>query len=271
MPPSIEASSPSPGVGLLLFNNAPRNFMTWALNEQLEKELTAFREGNIRVVVVGSAVEGYFIAHGDLPDNVETFTGGTPSGDIMAGARAFRELDRGPMVSIAAVDGQAWGGGAELCWSCDLRVASEAATFAQPEVRIGVSPAAGGATNLARIAGEGTALRLLLDGRPIDAGEAFRLGLVQRLVPAGRAVAEALEWAEWLAAQPPWSLRACKMLVKEIRGKPLGESLRHEGSVYAENFMRADALELARQAIARYEAGGDSYDAFRFERPGSGG
>jgi enoyl-CoA hydratase/carnithine racemase len=107
---------------------------------------------------------------------------------------------------------------------------------------------------------------MLLDGRPIAAAEAYRQGLVHRLVEPGEAVTAALEWAGWLANRPEWSLRACKQLVKSIRGLPQRDALRQEGQLYAEHFMRPDAQALARAALERYEAGGDSYEAFGIGR-----
>jgi enoyl-CoA hydratase len=262
----LRTSFPLPEVGQILIDAPPHNLMTWDLNEQLRDTLPEVAAQGARIVVIGSAVDGYFIAHGHLGDNVETFTGGNPSGDIRAGIPVFRELDVGPMVSIAAIDGQAWGGGAELAWACDLRVASERATFAQPEVLVGVTPAAGGAAKLARIAGEAAALRLVLDGRPVDAHEAYRLGLIHRLVPAGEALDAATDWARWLVGLPPWALEANKRAVKGVRDTPLRDALRQEGVNYAEAFSRADALQRAREIQGRYDAGADSYEAFGIPR-----
>ena len=262
----VRASSPAEGVGQLLIDAPPRNFGSYELFAELEHALAEMREAGARVVVVGSAVNGYFMAHGSLPEIVATFGEGRIDGDPRVHARTLRELDRGEMVSIAAIDGQAWGGGAELAWACDLRVASSGATFAQPEVNVGVVPGLGGAAKLARIAGEASCLRLVLDGRPIDAEEAYRLGLVHRVAEAGRAVEVAVEWGAWLAARPPWGLKACKALVKSARDIALGDALRHELSTFAECCSRADSLELIRAAHARYEAGGDSYDAFNLPR-----
>jgi enoyl-CoA hydratase/carnithine racemase len=213
------------------------------------------------VVVIGSVVDRFFMAHGSLERILDVFTGGS-GGDVDAQRRVMRELDSGPMVSIAAVDGQAWGGGAELCWACDLRVASPAASFAQPEVNIGLTPGWGGATKVAHLAGEGAALRLVLDGRPISGEEASRLGLVHRVARDQDALSEAIGWAEWIASRPPWALTANKALVKGARTLSLRDGLRKEIETFAECASRPEALALIRDAQARYDAGGDSYEAF---------
>lgn len=258
----VQLDFPSDGVARILQNTGPHNFSTFEANEQLLAALAHARDEGARVVVVGSSLDGHFAGHGWLPDVIETFTGGTPSGDPLAGWRGFSELDTGPMVSIAAVDGQAWGHGAELAWACDLRVASTRALFGQPEVNVGVCPGSGGTVRLARLVGEATALRLVLDGRPIDGAEAFRLGLVHRLVEPGRSLGEAQSWAEWLASRPPGALTACKRAVKGTRGLPFEDALRHEGTVFIERLSQPETIERLRATQARYEDGADTPTAF---------
>jgi enoyl-CoA hydratase/carnithine racemase len=170
------------------------------------------------------------------------------------------------MVSIAAIDGQAWGGGAELAWSCDLRVASERATFGQPEVLIGVPPA-GGAARIAHLAGEAAAKRLVLDGRPVSAAEALRLGLVDRVVPDGEAVTVALDWARWLARRPEWALAQSKEIIVGARGLTLGDALRRETGSFVAQFMRPEVRREALAVQQRYDEGADSYAAFLIDQP----
>jgi enoyl-CoA hydratase/carnithine racemase len=259
----VHVSMPAPGVGQMLIDVPPRNVLDPEAWAQVEAALDELMADDPRVVVLASALEGYFVAHGSLDRIIDFFSGRPPPGDPGAQQRVMRQLDRGPTVSIAAVDGQAWGGGAELCWACDLRVASDRATFAQPEVNIGLTPGWGGVSKVAHLAGEAAALRLALDGRPIGGEEAHRLGLVHRLVPSGHALAAAIEWATWLAGRPPWALAANKQLVKDIRGLPLRDALRKELETFAECAVQPGALDLVRQAQGRYDDGADSYGAFQ--------
>lgn len=265
----VRLSFPSPGVAQILQDTGPHNFSKFAANEQLLVALDRAEEQGARVVVIGSGVAGHFLGHGWLPDVIATFTGGTPSGDPVAGWRGFTKLDMGPMVSIAAVDGEAWGHGAELAWACDLRVASERATFGQPEVNIGTCPGSGGTVRIARLVGEATALGLVLDGRPIDGVEAFRLGLVHRLVKADRALDHALSWARWLADRPAGALEACKRAIKGARQLPFEEALRHEGSIFIERLSQASTLERLRETQARYDKGSDTHSAFGLRPDGA--
>ena len=262
----VHLDFPSDGVACILQNTGPHNFSTFEANEQMLAALEQARADGARVVVVGSRLDGHFAGHGWLPDVIETFTGGTPSGDPFAGWRGFTELDTGPMVSIAAVDGAAWGHGAELAWACDFRVVSTRATFGQPEVNIGVCPGSGGTVRLVRLVGEATALRLVLDGRPIDGAEASRLGLCHRLVGPGEALEEALRWAEWLASRPAGALAACKRAVKGARGLPFDDALRHESAVFIELLSRSETIDRLREAQARYDDGADTHAAFGIPR-----
>lgn len=262
MEPKVHVSTPTPGVGQLLIDAPPRNIGDIRLWELLDAALVQVKDEGARVVVVGSAVDGYFIGHGSLEGILDFFAGRQPDGDVRAQNRVARELDRGEMISIAAIDGQAWGGGAELAWSCDLRVASEQASIAQPEVNIGLVPGWGGIAKVAQLAGEAAALRLALDGRPIDAHEARQLGLVHRVTPAGAALYEALEWASWLASRPGWALAAVKEVATSIRGMPQREALRLEAEAFARCAARPEAQQLMQAAQDRYAAGEDSPAAF---------
>lgn len=261
----VDVTFPAPGVAQVLQRNGAENFSSFAASEQVHGALQRVRDDGARVVVVGSGVPGTFIGHGWLPDLLATFTGGDASGDPFAGWRCFTELDTGPLVSIAAVDGPAWGHGTELAWACDLRVASTAATFCQPEVMVGACPGSGGTVRMTRLVGEATCLQLVLDGQPITGAEAKRLGLVHRLVEPGTALRAAVEWAGKLAARPAWALEACKRAVKGARDLPYADALRHESSVFIELLSRPDTQELVRAAQARYNSGADTRAAFGLE------
>ena len=106
------------------------------------------------------------------------------------GQEVFRRFETSPKPTIAAVNGFALGGGCELAMACHIRIASEAAKFGQPEVKLGLVPGYGGTQRLPRLVGKGRALQLLLTGEMIDAEEAYRIGLVNRVVPAAELIAD---------------------------------------------------------------------------------
>jgi enoyl-CoA hydratase len=125
------------------------------------------------------------------------------------GQTVFRQLERSRKPIIAAVNGFALGGGCELAMACHLRVASESARFGQPEVKLGISPGYGATVRLPRLVGRGRALELLLTGGMIDAAEAYRIGLVNRVVPAERLLAESEQLLRAMLENGPLALRAC--------------------------------------------------------------
>jgi enoyl-CoA hydratase len=127
----------------------------------------------------------------------------------LVGQAIFRRFETSPKPVIAAVNGFALGGGCELAMSCHLRVASETAKFGQPEVKLGIAPGYGGTQRLPRLVGRGRALQLLLTGEMIDAAEAFRIGLVNRVVPGAELIASCDALIRQMLANAPLALGMC--------------------------------------------------------------
>jgi enoyl-CoA hydratase len=149
------------------------------------------------------------------------------------GQEVFRRFETSPKPVIAAVNGFALGGGCELAMACHVRIASESAKFGQPEVKLGVIPGYGGTQRLTRLVGRGRALQLLLTGEMIDAQEAYRIGLVNRIVPAGGAVMDAARamLAEMLA-NGPLALAQCIEAVNRGADVSLEEALALEAAAF---------------------------------------
>jgi enoyl-CoA hydratase len=149
------------------------------------------------------------------------------------GQHVFRRFETSPKPVIAAVNGFALGGGCELAMACHVRVASEAAKFGQPEVKLGTIPGYGGTQRLARLVGRGRALQMLLTGEMIDAAEAYRIGLVNRLVPSGESVVDAARTIlKAMLANAPLALAECINVVDRGVDIPLEESLALEASAF---------------------------------------
>ncbi len=130
--------------------------------------------------------------------------------------------------TIAAIDGYCLAGGFEIALACDLRIATESARFGLPEVSWGIVPGAGGTQRLPRLAPLGAALEIIMTGEAIGAAEALRLGIVNRVVPRERLLAEALGLAERIAANAPLAVRAAKKAVYRGLDQPLEQGLRTE-------------------------------------------
>jgi enoyl-CoA hydratase len=162
----------------------------------------------VRGVILTGAGPKAFVAGADISELVSQ---GPVDGKERSqlGQAVFRRLERCGKPVIAAVNGFALGGGCELAMACHLRLAAEHAKFGQPEVKLGIGPGYGGTARLPRLVGRGRALELLLTGGMIDAAEAYRIGLVNRVVPADRLIAESEGLLRTILENGPLAIRAC--------------------------------------------------------------
>ncbi len=147
------------------------------------------------------------------------------------------------MPTIAAIEGNALGGGLELALCCDLRIASERARLGLPEVRLAVTPGAGGTQRLPRVVGAARARELILTGRVLSAAEAAAIGLVNEVVPAGEARARATEIGEEIAARGPIAVREAKRLIGLATETDLDTGLAAELEASERVFASDDMLE----------------------------
>ncbi|HEV7364595.1 MAG TPA: enoyl-CoA hydratase-related protein [Gemmatimonadales bacterium] len=162
----------------------------------------------VRGVILTGAGAKAFVAGADISELTDQgATGGRAR--ALAGQQVFRRLERCGKPVIAAVNGFALGGGCELAMACHLRMASEQARFGQPEVKLGIAPGYGGTVRLPRLVGKGRALELLLTGEMIDAQEALRIGLVNRVVPADRLLPDTEAMLRTILANGPLAIKAC--------------------------------------------------------------
>jgi enoyl-CoA hydratase / 3-hydroxyacyl-CoA dehydrogenase len=165
--------------------------------------------GTVRALVIASANPMLFCAGADI--KAFTTMDEASGSELLDGMHGLlREIETSPVVSIAAVNAIALGGGCELAMACDLRIAAESAMFGQPEINLGIIPGFGGTQRLPRLVGEGRALELNLTGDPIPADEAYALGLANRVVPDEELFDAALAWARKLAGQAPVAVEQIK-------------------------------------------------------------
>lgn len=149
-----------------------------------------------------------FIAGADI-NELTTQTPMQAKQRALRGQEIFRRFETSPKPVIAAVNGFALGGGCELAMACHLRIASDAAKFGQPEVKLGICPGYGGTQRLPRLVGMGRALQLIMTGEMIDAAEAYRIGLVNRVVPAAELSSAADALIRQMLANAPLALASC--------------------------------------------------------------
>jgi enoyl-CoA hydratase/carnithine racemase len=220
------------------------------LDELLEG--LAHRE-DVSVVVLTGGLPGYFVAHADLDDLSRLGRGEPVEGDPSSWGRALARIESMPQPVVAAINGQAWGGGCELSLACTLRIAARSAHLGQPEVNVGIIPGAGGTQRLPRAVGPGRAAELILSGRIIGADEAFSMGLVQAVLPDEDFVERAVEWVGAMAAKPRFALAAAKRAIVEGLRLPFEEGLRLEGRLFVGCQGDARAVALEERASKRYE------------------
>ncbi len=238
----VKLQSLGDGVAIAWLANGQMNSISPQLIEDLQKvwrAVLAETQTPVRALVIASANPLLYCAGADI----KAFT----TMDEAAGRRLvdtahelFCELGGGPVATIAAVNGLAFGGGCELAMACDVRIAARSALFGQPEVKLGIIPGFGGTQRLPRLVGLSKALEMNLIGDPILADEAFELGLANRLVEDHELFDTALQWARRLAGQAPLALGA----IKRVSGAAdLDQGIEAEKRAFAEVFASADAQE----------------------------
>jgi enoyl-CoA hydratase/carnithine racemase len=255
---------PSEGVGLIRFRDEERqNQLCWALIEALAEMLENCAEQGVKVVVLSSDNPGHWFEHAWLSDIHATFSGqGEATGDGGAWFGLMKLLAKGPLVTIAAINGDTCGGGAEVGWACDLRVAERQARFSQPEVRLGITPGVGGASRLSKLAGRTLATEMVLGGDWTSAERIHQVGAVNHVVEEGQARQFALDWATRIAAMPANALRACKQVLAETEELPLQEALAVEQSHLQATAQTEEALSLMQAQQQYYNNGGTTSESF---------
>ena len=233
--------------------NPPLNLVTEDLLRELDAALATLEAASadaVRAVVVSGSGDRAFSA-GSHVGEFESQRG--PSG------RARHELESGvarrlaelPMPTIAAIEGNALGGGLELALCCDIRVASERAKLGLPEVRLAVTPGAGGTQRLPRVVGSARAREMILIGRVLTAAEAERIGLVHEVVPVGQAVARATAIGEEIALRGPVAVREAKRLIGIAENAAIDDGLAAELEASVRVFASDDMLEGATAFLAK--------------------
>ncbi|HEX6852336.1 MAG TPA: enoyl-CoA hydratase-related protein [Candidatus Polarisedimenticolaceae bacterium] len=210
----------------------------------------ALHDPDAGAIVVTGAGERAFVAGADIAEmaGLDARDGQEFSLRLLA---SFERVERSPKPVIAAVNGFALGGGCELAMACHVRIASDAAKFGQPEVLLGLIPGAGGTQRLTRLVGRGKALDLILSGETIDAAEALRIGLVDRLVPAEGLVAAVDAYVAKLRQKSPVALARALQAVISGAETSQAEALRLEAALFGLCFATDDFREGTRAFLEK--------------------
>jgi enoyl-CoA hydratase len=232
------------GIARVTINRPDKlNALNGTVIAELDQAVERIRtESAIQAVLLTGAGTKAFVAGADI---AEIGGQGAIEGQAraLAGQRMMRRLEQCGKPVLAAVNGFALGGGCELAMACHLRIASEGARFGQPEVKLGIGPGYGGTVRLPRLVGRGRALELLLTGAMIDAQEAWRIGLVNRVVPADQLLAESERMLRTILENGPLAVRACLELVDAGLEMTVDEALRLEAAYFGLLSATADMRE----------------------------
>jgi len=208
-----------------------------AVNNQTVEDIDAALEKieknpDLRVMILTGAGDKAFVAGADVNELAkrDTLLGRT---ETRRRQEVYTRIEQLEIPSIAAINGWAVGTGLEIAMACSMRVASEKAKLGQPEVKLGITPGAGGTQRLPRLVGMGRALEMILTGDPVSAEEAKAMGLVNRVVPHDQVMAESKKLAETIAARPKLAIQYSKAAILRYADGSLSEGLDHESYLHA--------------------------------------
>jgi enoyl-CoA hydratase len=219
-----------------------RNALNAQLRAELKDVLDAIEASDVRVVVLtGSEESGAFVAGADVTELRER--GPLEQREASKRPRVYEYVDDLEQPVIGAINGHALGGGCELAQACDTRIAREGAKLGQPEINLGIMPGGGGTQRLPRLVGEGQAMKLILSGELIDAGEARDIGLVDEVHSEEEFEDRVYDLAESMAEKSPLALEFAKKAVKASSRMELEQGIEYEAELFAHLFASEDKNE----------------------------
>ena len=218
-----------------------------ALNSENLKELDLAianieNDNNVYCVILTGAGEKSFVAGADIAEMKDLDSKAAEEFGLL-GNKVFRRLENLNKPVIAAISGFALGGGCELAMACDIRIASEKARFAQPEAGLGITPGFGGTQRLPRIVGLGKAKELIYTCAMINAEEALRIGLVNKVVPLESLMEEAKSMAATICANAPIAVKLCKDAINRGMQVDIDKAIEIEAQDFGKCFDSDDQLE----------------------------
>ena len=218
-----------------------------ALNSETLSELDSLftdiaKDSSVKVVVIRGGGEKAFVAGADITE-MQGMSAIEARKFGKLGQTVFNKIENLPQPVIAAINGFTLGGGCELAMACDIRIATEKSKFGQPEVLLGVTPGFAGTQRLPRLVGKGNAKELLFVGDMIDAKEAFRIGLINKIVPVEELMTAVMTMAEKIASRAPIAVQLCKAGVNEGLDVDLESGMAYEAEIFGLCFSTADQKE----------------------------
>ena len=250
----VARRGPNGEIAIATFTRPPRNLMDLKAISQLERVVEAVAaDESISLLVLTGGVPGYFVGHADIEDLTRlTSREQLETIDAAVWPRTFARLRSMPQPVIAAINGQAWGGGCEVALAATMRVAAASAHLAQVEVPLGLIPGAGGTQWLPRMLGLGRATEIILSGRVVSAAEALAINLVEAVFPDEGFLDAVVAWSLPIATKPRHAIVAAKQSILGAFDFPLEEGLRRESRLFMQCQRRPDTMAREQAMLERY-------------------
>ncbi len=220
---------------ILTIDHPPANaFDTQTVTDLNDAFDECLADEQVKVIIVTGAGQ-FFVAGADI-NEIKALEGYDDAYEVLrAGQKLFSKIEQSRKPVIAAINGRAClGGGNELAMACHIRIAEDSVQFGQPEIKLGIMPGWGGTQRLPRLVGKGRALEIILGGGNIKAQEAFRIGLVNKVVPVGTVIREAKRWAKVLSMWGAVAMAHIIQAVNEGLDMELEEGLKREADLFAQ-------------------------------------
>jgi enoyl-CoA hydratase len=231
-------------LAVVTLTNPPLNVLHPQMAAELGECFTALAtDPEVRVAIITGQGERAFCAGFDIKEFPRLMAPGGAEALANQLHTSFLTITHLGKPTIAAVNGLALGGGLELAMACDLRIVAANAQLGQPEIKLGLFPGAGGTQRLPRLVGAGIAKELMYVGDPVDAEEAHRIGLANKVVPAGEALAAAKQMGHTIAGMAGVALRYIQQAVNRGLNTTLEEGLHIEADLFAKVFQTEDVKE----------------------------
>jgi enoyl-CoA hydratase/carnithine racemase len=239
-------------IAVLTIDHPPVNSFNIQVVTELEEAIDELMaDDDVKAVVITGGGTNAFVAGADIPEIKERFESADEAGAsefIERGHRTFLKIEMAPKPIIAAINGFCLGGGLELSMACHMRICSDRARLGQPEINLGIIPGWGGTQRLPRIVGKGKAIEMILTGDMITAQEAFRIGLVNKVVPGGAVLKEAQGLARKIASKSKFPTAATLEAVSSGLQVSIEEGLKIE----AQQFVILKEKEDPREGLSAF-------------------
>lgn len=244
------------GIGIVTINRPKAlNALDAATIYELDRMFTELAtDPNIQVVILTGGGEKSFVAGADITE-MQAMSAIEGRNWAKLAQAVFNKIENLPKPVIAAVNGYALGGGCEIAMACDIRIASDKAKFGQPEVSLGIPPGFGGTQRLSRLIGKGRAKEMLFTADMIDAAEAYRIGLVNKVSSSEALMNTAKAMAQTIMSRAPVAVQVCKTAVNEGLDTDLDSAIAYEAEVFGLCFSTSDQKEGMTAFVEKRKAG----------------